>query len=300
MKLDRIALWALGASLLCGCSAPKPPALVVGSKDDTAQVVLGEVIARHLEARLGQPVQRRLNIGRTRIAHDALSAGEIDLYAEDIGSARIGIFKFEPIPDESITLERVRQAYQQQQLELAVMLGFNNTFALAVNAEFAKEHGLKTLSDAAKLKGGWKLGASPDFLERADGLAALQRALHLEWSAPPQSMERKAAYEALAKYEVTLVASTLTDGALASGKFHVLTDDEQVFGPAAEGIVVRAAKLLQTPGLRPALQELSGKFTIETVRKLSAAVDAGAPVQLVAIEWMTGAGLGTGAPRGPQ
>jgi glycine betaine/choline ABC-type transport system substrate-binding protein len=297
LNVDRIVLWALGASFLCGCAAPKPPALVVGSKDGTDHVVLGEVIARHIEGRLGQSVQRRFNIGKTRMAHDALSAGEIDLYAEDISSARIVIFKFEPIADADITMERVRQGYQQQQLEWVVPLGFSSTFALAVTEEFAKEHGLETLSDAAKLKDGWKFGASPEFLDRADGLAAMQRAYHLEWSAPPKSMESKAAYGALEKYEVTLVAGALTDGALASGKFRVLTDDKEAFGPAAEGIAVRAATLLQTPGLRLALQELNGKLTIETVRKLSAAVDAGVPVQQVVLEWMTGAGLGTGAPR---
>ena len=35
----------------------------VGSKNFTEQVVLGEIVAQHLEKRLGQKVYRKLNLG---------------------------------------------------------------------------------------------------------------------------------------------------------------------------------------------------------------------------------------------
>ena len=44
----------------------------VGSKNFTEQVVLGEIIAQHLEHRLHQSVERSLNLGGTLLAHQAL------------------------------------------------------------------------------------------------------------------------------------------------------------------------------------------------------------------------------------
>jgi len=54
-------------ALLVGCSAsPGGAVLRVGSKNFTEQVVLGEIIAQHLEHRLHQKVERKLHIVRNR------------------------------------------------------------------------------------------------------------------------------------------------------------------------------------------------------------------------------------------
>jgi len=44
----------------------------VGSKNFTEQVVLGEIIAQHLENRLHEKIARSLNLGGTLLAQQAL------------------------------------------------------------------------------------------------------------------------------------------------------------------------------------------------------------------------------------
>ena len=58
--------------ILCGCSTPRTTSIRVGSKNFTEQVVLGEIIAQHLEHRLHRTVERSLNLGGTLLAHQAL------------------------------------------------------------------------------------------------------------------------------------------------------------------------------------------------------------------------------------
>ena len=76
-------------ALLCaGCSASHAGGVLrVGSKNFTEQVVLGEIIAQHLEHRLHQKVERKLNLGGTLLAQQALLNREIDIYPEYSGTA---------------------------------------------------------------------------------------------------------------------------------------------------------------------------------------------------------------------
>jgi glycine betaine/choline ABC-type transport system substrate-binding protein len=69
-----VGLWAAG---IVGCTKEHP--IAVGSKNFTEQVVLGEIVAQHLEHRLGRRVDRKLNLGGTMLAHQALVRGDIDL-----------------------------------------------------------------------------------------------------------------------------------------------------------------------------------------------------------------------------
>src|SRR4029077_19123003 len=60
--------------------------VVVGSKNFTEQVILGEILAGALEDR-GFLVDRRLNLGGTKLCHEAVRSGQIDVYIEYTGTA---------------------------------------------------------------------------------------------------------------------------------------------------------------------------------------------------------------------
>ena len=75
------------------CSRDHQP-IVVGSKNFTEQVLLGEIVAQHLEHRLNEKVVRKPNLGGTLLAHQALVNGEIDLYPEYSGTALTAVFCF--------------------------------------------------------------------------------------------------------------------------------------------------------------------------------------------------------------
>jgi glycine betaine/choline ABC-type transport system substrate-binding protein len=70
---------------------------VIGSKNVTEQVILGELLAQAIEAGGGVRVVRKLNLWGRFICDHALGAGELDVYTEYAGTAVTAVFH-EPVP----------------------------------------------------------------------------------------------------------------------------------------------------------------------------------------------------------
>src|ERR1019366_7128191 len=147
-----------------------------------------------------------------------------------------------------------------------------NGFAMVVRSEDAIKYKVKTLSQAAQVSSGWKLGVGYEFEQRIDGMRALNN-YHLPMSAPIRSMDLGLLYKALEQQQVTMIAANATDGPLAAHNWTILEDDKKIFGWYQACIMVRQNMLLDEPQLRPVLAELSGKFTNDIMRKLDAEVD---------------------------
>ena len=259
------------ALLLSSCSGQK--AIVVGSKNFTEQVVLGEIIAQHLEHRLKAPIQRSFDLSGTLLTHQALLSGQIDLYPEYTGTAFTNVLKHEVMTDAPIVLERVRSEYATLQLDWLPPLGFNNSFAIAVRGADARERHLESLSDAAADPNGFVLGAGYEFLQRPDGFTALDGGYGIRWTAPPKSMDLGLLYPALMQKKISMAAGSATDGLLSKLDVKVLQDDKHVFPPYQASIVVRTASESAHPGLKQALVELSGKISSAEMQKMNYAVD---------------------------
>ena len=262
--------------LLCGCSRSNADrAIRVGSKNFTEQVVLGEIVAQHLERKLHRTVERRLDLGGTLLAHRALVSGEIDLYPEYTGTALTAILKESPAAmDTTAVLARVRSQYQQRfQIAWLDPLGIDNGFAMVVRGEEARRRHLDTLSDAAGANQSWTLGAGYEFEQRPDGLAALKSTYHLRFSSAPTSMDLGLLYRAIENEQVDMIAANATDGLLSKLDLKVLADDRHAFPPYQVSIAVREASLRDIPGLRAALLDLSGKFTNQAMQALNYQVD---------------------------
>ena len=279
------------AMILAGCTSRHK--IAVGSKNFTEQVLLGEIIAQHLENRLQQPVDRRLNLGGTLLAHQSLLAKEIDLYPEYTGTAFTNVLKQSGVTDPGVVLERVRAEYATgMRLQWLDPLGFNNTFAMAVRGTDARERHLETLSDAAADPTGFTLGAGYEFLQRPDGYGTLNRAYPIHWRAAPKSMDLGLLYTALLQKQVSMAAGSATDGMLSVLDVKVLEDDKQAFPPYQACIVVRSDTLEANPNLRKVLSELSGKFSTNAMRKLNYEVDGKhRQVAEVARQFLQSAGL---------
>ena len=277
--------------ILAGCSGRRK--IGVGSKNFTEQVLLGEIIAQHLENRLQQPVDRRLNLGGTLLAHQALVAKEIDLYPEYTGTAFTNVLKHSGVTDPNLVFERVRAEYASGMgLEWLDPLGFNNTFAMTVRGADARERHLETLSDAAGDPNGFTLGAGYEFLQRPDGFGTLNRAYPIHWQGAPKSMDLGLLYTALEQKQVSMAAGSATDGMLSVLDVKVLQDDKLAFPPYQACIVVRSDTLAAYPNLRKTLSELSGKFSTGAMRKLNHEVDGKhRQVAEVAREFLQSAGL---------
>ena len=272
-------------ALLVGCSvSPGGAVLRVGSKNFTEQVVLGEIIAQHLEHRLHQKVERKLNLGGTLLAHQALLAGEIDLYPEYSGTALVAVLK-EPIQTDPAAVLRLVRAEYASRFHMAWLdsLGINNGFAMVVRGDHKK---LQTLSNAARSPKPWALGVGYEFEQRVDGLKALQQTYALRSSAI-KTMDLGLLYRALEDGQVTMIAANATDGLLSKLDVKVLDDDKHAFPPYELCIAAREDRLVVVPGLRAALAELSGKFTDRKMQDLNYQVDGRhRPVADVAAEFL--------------
>lgn len=282
----------ISAGLLAGCSKSRP--LTVASKNFTEQVILGEIIAQHLERRLNQKVDRKLNLGGTLLTHQALVNGEVDLYPEYTGTALTAILKLPPSSDAATVLDKVRTEYRSRwRIEWLDPLGFNNTFVMAIRGEDARQGGFETLSDAARRPKGWTLGAGYEFQQRPDGLAGLLKTYDLRLNGTPKAMDLGLLYKAIEQKQVDMIAANATDGMLAAMDLKVLRDDRNYFPPYQAAVLVRADALSAHPGLRPALEELAGKFSDQAMQKLNHQVDGEhRPVTEVAAKFLQEAGLG--------
>ena len=283
-----VGLWAAG---IVGCT--KEPPITVGSKNFTEQVILGEIVAQHLEHRLGRHVDRQLNLGGTMLAHQALVNGDIDLYPEYTGTALTAILKLAPTSDPAAAMALVRAEYQARfGVEWMDSLGFNNTFAMVIRGEDVRKSKIATLSDAARYSPGWNLGVGYEFQQRPDGLAGLLKTYNLPIAGSPKTMDLGLLYKALEQQQVNMVAGNATDGQLSVLDVLVLGDDKQYFPPYNCALVVRNKTLEAHPPLRQALTELAGLFTDLTMRKLNYQVDgAHRPVREVAEQFLRDAGL---------
>jgi osmoprotectant transport system substrate-binding protein len=291
--LDRTTLLCgLTASLLLvGCSSSHR--LVVGSKNFTEQLILGEIIAQQVENRLHQPVDRKLDLGGTLLAHQALLAKDIDMYPEYTGTAFTNVLKRSGVNDPAVVLERVRAEYTSGfHIDWLDPLGFDSSFAMTIRGEDARARHLETLSDAAADRAGFALGAGYEFLTRPDGYAAVNTAYNIRWTAPPKSMDLGLLYQALNGKQVSMVAANTTDGLLSKLDVKVLQDDKRAFPPYQACIAVRSDALAANANLRGALSELSGKISAGAIRKMNYEVDVDhRPVRDVAKGFLQKAGL---------
>jgi osmoprotectant transport system substrate-binding protein len=258
--------------LLAGCS-PRT-SIIVGSKNFTEQILLGEIAAQQIERKLHVRVERRLGLGGTLLAHEAIVAGQIDIYPEYTGTAALDVLKEERkvATDPVAVYMQVKDSYRDRfHLIWLPPLGFNDTFAMVVRTGDAQRLPSATLSAAASR--GWQLGVGYEFLTRPDGLARLDRTYRLRWTGSAKTMDLGLLYQALANRQIDMAAANSTDGLLSGPAYTVLTDDRHAFAPYNACFVARALVLEDHAGLEEALTLLQGHISDNTMRDLNHQVD---------------------------
>jgi len=247
-------------------------AIVVGSKNFTEQLVLGELLAQTIE-RAGLPVERRLNLGGTLICDRATLTGDIDAYVEYTGTALTAVFHRGVENDSARVFDAVREEYARTGRTLLPGLGFNNTFAILVRGADARARGLRTIDDAARESPHWRAGFGYEFMERPDGYAGLARAYGLRFPQTPGVMDLTLSYRALASGQVDLIAGDSTAGLIKGLDLVQLEDTRRYFPPYDAAIVARAETLHRYPALRSALEGLSGRVSTGDMRAMNYAAD---------------------------
>ncbi len=259
-------------SLLSACSHQSR--IVVGCKNFTEQIILGEVIAQQIENKTHLPVERRFYLGGTYIAHQSVLAGRIDMYPEYSGTALTAILKEQPSSDRRPVYERVKSEYERRfHLTLSPPLGFNNTFAMQIRGEDARRLHLQTISQAAQYTPQWRAGFGYEFMERVDGYKGLVATYGLRFAEAPRIMDLGLLTRALKAHQVDLIAGNMTDGLIPALDLFVLEDDKHYFPPYEAVPVVRKQALAEHPELSTALDSLGGKISDQEMRQLNYEVD---------------------------
>ncbi|HZP48601.1 MAG TPA: glycine betaine ABC transporter substrate-binding protein [Vicinamibacterales bacterium] len=246
--------------------------IVVGSKNFTEQLVLGELIAQAIE-REGFAVDRRLNLGGTLICERALRSGDIDVYVEYTGTALTAIFHQPVANDATRVFTTVRDLYARSGRALLPPLGFNNTFAILVRGADARTQHLRTIEDAARASPRWRAGFGYEFVERPDGYPGLAKAYGFHFPAAPLVMDLTLTYRALASGQVDMIAGDATAGLIKALDLVQLEDDRHYFPPYDAAPVARAETLLQYPRVRAALERLGGRISADDMRAMNDAAD---------------------------
>jgi osmoprotectant transport system substrate-binding protein len=267
------SLSSTAALLLVGCK-PARHRIAIGTKNFTEQLVLGELLAQTIEHTSGLPVERRFYLAGSYICHQALLAGRIDMYVEYTGTALTAILKQPPQSDRAKVFEIVRDQYRQKfGLEVLPSLGFDNSFAMVMRGEEARQHNLRTLSDLAALAPTMRMGVGYEFLERPDGYPGLIKTYGLKFAEAPRVMDLGLLYRALQSKQVDIVAGSNTDGLIAALGLVVLEDDRHYFPPYEAVPIERPQALQEYQPVRAALERLTGTISADDMRHLNYAVD---------------------------
>ena len=246
--------------------------IAVGAKDFTEQLILGEILAQAIEAKTGLQVERRFDLGGN-LAHEALLAGGIDVYAEYTGTALLAILQSPPLTDGGEVYRKVAAEYARRfDCVLTEPLGFNNTFAILVRGEDARRYGLQNVSDVVSLSRQWRAGFGQDFMSRADGYPGFAQTYGLQFR-EIREMDLALTYRALADKQIDLIAGNSTDGLISRYGLIQLVDDRKYFPPYDAVPVVRGVTLKNHPELRAVLRHLGGIVSVDEMRRLNYAVD---------------------------
>jgi len=266
----------------CSCAPPRSSHIVVGAKNFTEQVVLGELVAQEIEAVTGQRVDRRFYLAGSYLCQQALASGRIDTYVEYTGTALTAILK-QPLPppgqrDAATVFAAVSKLYDSRyQVKVEPGLGFEDTFAMVIRSDDAKRLGVTTISDAVQhgpMPGNaWQLGVGYEFESRPDGLSGLRATYGLKLDGAPRTMDLGLLYRALASHQVDMVAGNSTDGPIRALGLTALTDDKHYFPPYEAVPLVREDSLRRWPGIQVAMDRLAGKVSADEVRAMNDAVD---------------------------
>ncbi|MAY70899.1 MAG: ABC transporter substrate-binding protein [Halomonas sp.] len=273
-----LVLAVMVASALAGQVQAQDP-LVVSSKIDTEGSVLGQMILQRLEA-AGLEVEDRLQLGGTSIVREALINGEIDIYPEYTGN---GAF-FHDMTDSPVwhdadkAYETVKSKDAEQGLVWLEPASANNTYAISVRGDVARDNGLETLEDMAAFinQGGeYKLAASTDFVESAFALPAFEEAYGFSLEDDDLlvlSGGNTAATMRAAAQQTSGVNSAMTygtDGGLQALDLTVMTDTKGVQPVYQPAPVVRKEVLEAHPEIEEALAPVFQSLDLETLQRLN-------------------------------
>jgi osmoprotectant transport system permease protein len=283
-RAGRLAAWGLAFAALSlgqpGLATASEPTLVIGSKSFTESVILGEMM-RQLATESGAVAVHRRQLGGTRVVWNALLNGEVDAYPEYTGTLLNEILA----EDRLGTTERLRAALAARGIGMTGALGFNNTYAIGMQAAKARRLGIRAITDLRRHPD-LSLGFGNEFMDRADGWPGLQRRYGLPQT-NVRGLDHDLAYRGLAAGSLDAIDLYSTDAEIAYYDLLALDDDLEFF-PAYDAVILYRLDLSQqAAGVVGAFERLVGRIDASTMSAMNASAKlGGTPEAVVAGEFL--------------
>jgi osmoprotectant transport system substrate-binding protein/osmoprotectant transport system permease protein len=263
--------WAGGSLAAAGLARERTP-IRIGTKPFTEQYVLGELLSSWLERETGLPCETLQNLGST-VLFDALEQGEIDAYVDYSGTLWATILKRAgPPPARAQVLADVTQGLAQKYgIRVAAVLGFENTYALAMRNEEAAALRVRRISDLVARAPSLEIAGDYEWFQRAEW-RALVATYGLAFRAT-RTMDPTLLYGALAEGAVDVISAYSTDGRITAYDLVLLEDDRGVI-PPYDALVLTSARLqVRAPAVVAALARLDGAIDAAAMQRMNLAVD---------------------------
>ena len=207
------------------------------------------------------------------VAFDALSEGDIDIYVDYSGTLWANVMARDHVgASRTEVLNEVQRFLKtEHDISLAAILGFENSYALAVRAQDARRLGLRTISDLARNAANLAIGGDYEFFVRPEwGL--LQNQYNLRFN-EQRTMDPTLMYQAVATGNVDVISAFSSDGRISSYELEILEDDQNAI-PPYDAIVLVGSRLVQeTPSIISVLSTLNNTIDANRMRELNLQVD---------------------------
>lgn len=272
--------------------------LTVGSKNFTEQLILGKIAVLTAQAS-GFDAVDMTNIPGSQPARKMLVNGGADVEWEYTGTAWLTYMgESESIADPEKMWSAVHDADLKNGLTWGEASPLNNTYALAVRADYAKQHNLTKLSDIANLpESDRTMCVEAEFNSRSDGLNGMLKTYDMpRGSGVPDGnisiMDTGTVYTATAEGDCNFGEVFTTDGRINSLNLTVLEDDRAYFPAYNAAAVFSTETLKKYPGLEENFNKVSKALNNDVMRELNYKVDVeGQDPANVAYDWMVKEGF---------
>lgn len=209
-------------------------------------------------------VELKPNFGKTSFLYNALKNDQIDIYPEFTGTVLQSLVK---VPANQSTQLSAKATYkvgkkllnEQAHLTYLPPMRYQNTYALAVKKDFAKQYHLQKISDLEKIQDKLHAGFTLEFIDRSDGYKGLQNKYHLAFKV--SSMEPALRYKALIQNEVNIIDTYSTDSEIKQYDLTLLKDDQELFPPYQGAALMQATFAKKHPGIVKSLKKLTNQIT---------------------------------------
>ncbi|WP_315762524.1 ABC transporter permease/substrate-binding protein [Sphingomonas sp. Y38-1Y] len=252
-------LWAAGGA----------GTVTIGAKGFSEQFILARLIGDRLTA-AGYRVRYRDGLG-SAVGFKALAAGDIDVGVDYSGTLWTNQMRRTDVPGREAIVAGVGDwARREHGVRVLGTLGFENAYAFAMKGDRARELGVASLADLARVAPRLSFGTDVEFLERPEWRAV--RDSYGIAFARANAYHPTFMYRALSSGRADVISAFSSDGRIAADRLKVLTDPKGAM-PGYDALLLLSPARAEDARFVAALRPLIGRIKVEAMREANLRVD---------------------------